>query len=113
VIQLSTEEDPSLLPEVQLVGYQVVREAMVNSLKHAAASRIKVSLRSSDGHFVALVEDDGCGFDPQHVDESQHFGLGLMRTRTELAGGRIEVDSQPTQGTRVTIILPGAKTLQP
>lgn len=107
-ILVNADEGLSVSPEAQVVGYQAAREAIMNSLKHAAASLVGVTLRKSEEDLVVLIEDDGHGFEPDRVDESQRFGLGLMRTRVELAGGRVDVKSHIDKGTRVTITLPAA-----
>jgi signal transduction histidine kinase len=108
-ITLDSSEDLALSAETQMVGYQSTREAVINSLKHAQATAIEVTLRRTDGDFLAVVHDDGLGFDPSAVDESQHFGLGLMRTRVKLAGGDVDVVSKPEEGTTVLISLPASK----
>lgn len=93
-------------PDAQIVAYQATREAVINSLKHASASSIRVSCKRRDTDLVVVVEDDGLGFEPELVDEAQHFGLGLMRRRVELAGGSLELKSGREEGTAVTITLP-------
>jgi signal transduction histidine kinase len=105
-IEVSADEPLALSPEAQIVGYQAAREAVINSLKHADASRVRVSCRRMGSDLVAVVSDDGTGFQPDQVDESQHFGLGLMRRRVELAGGQVQVKSSVGEGTTVTIQLP-------
>ena len=105
-IALSGDEGEGLSPASQVVGYQTAREAVINALKHAEANRIEVILRREDGNLTVSVSDDGEGFDPESVDESQHFGLGLMRTRIRLAGGELAVNSSRDTGTTVEMRLP-------
>ena len=105
-IALSGDDTQGLSPGAQVVGYQTAREAVINALKHAEAKRIEVVLRRSDGNLTVTVSDDGRGFDPESVDESQHFGLGLMRTRIRLAGGELAVNSSRGMGTTVEMRLP-------
>jgi signal transduction histidine kinase len=55
------------------------------------------------------VGDDGCGFDPDHVQviaDIAHFGLIAMRERVESLGGRFRVTTAPGQGTVVEASLP-------
>lgn len=105
-IEVSADERLAISPEAQIVGYQAAREAIINSLKHAGASRVRVSCGRIGSDLVAVVSDDGRGFQPDQVDESQHFGLGLMRRRVELAGGEVQLTSGLGEGTTVTIKLP-------
>lgn len=105
-IRLNADANLLVAPDAQIVGYQAAREAIMNSLKHAAATTIEVSLHRAGETLIVSVEDDGQGFEPSSVDESLRFGLGLMRTRVELVGGFVEVNSQMDEGTMVTITLP-------
>ncbi len=93
-------------PVVQLLAYQIVREALNNAVRHAGATRIRVRLRGEAGVLRILVEDDGCGFDPRGVDGSLHFGLSMMKERVELMGGVLHVSSTPGVGTRIVARLP-------
>jgi signal transduction histidine kinase len=104
--RLETEEVAGGSPIVQLLAYQVAREAIRNALRHAHATMILVSLQHEEDSLRLLVEDDGMGFVPESVDSGWHFGLALMRERVDLAGGVIYIDSAPGRGTRVVVRLP-------
>ncbi|HXF72142.1 MAG TPA: ATP-binding protein, partial [Actinomycetota bacterium] len=93
-------------PLVQLLAYQIIREALQNAVKHSSASSIRVSVRSEEAVIRILVEDDGVGFSQYTVDCEKHFGLQLMRERAEAAGGHLYIDSAPGAGTRVVASLP-------
>ena len=93
-------------PLVQLLAYQIVREALQNAIKHSSASTVRVVVRGEEGVIRLLVEDDGVGFSPHAVASDDHFGLQLMRERAEAAGGQLYVDSAPGAGTRVMAALP-------
>ena len=97
-------------PLVQLLAYQVAREAIRNALRHSRASRIVVDVQDRDGNLRIRVEDDGVGFDPDSVDTRSHFGLALMRERVELAGGVLLVESRRGEGALVVARLPSAST---
>jgi signal transduction histidine kinase len=98
--------DVSGSPLSQLLAYQVAQEALRNALRHAKASLIRVHLSQDGGCLRVVVEDDGAGFLPQTVDEDEHFGLLLMRERTELVGGTLLVESSPGRGTTIVARLP-------
>lgn len=93
-------------PFVELLTYQVAREAMRNAVRHSGASRVGVRLAREGPSLRLVVEDDGRGFDQHTVDRELHFGLQLMRERVELVGGLLQVDSSPGRGTRVIVRLP-------
>jgi signal transduction histidine kinase len=93
-------------PVIQLLAYQVAREALRNAINHADARNVWLRL-DREGHEMRLtVEDDGAGFNVERVDSDAHFGLELMRERVELAGGIFRIDSAPSSGTRIVVRLP-------
>jgi signal transduction histidine kinase len=96
-------------PLVQLLAYQVTREALRNALRHSKASEVMIGVVDQDGDLRITVEDDGIGFDPESVDQKTHFGLALMRERIEIAGGVLYVDSRIGEGTRIIARLPSTK----
>jgi signal transduction histidine kinase len=91
---------------VQLLLYQVIREALSNAARHSLASGIRVQLRRDGGLIRLVVEDDGVGFDPALVDRESHFGLQLIAERVEAAGGRVVIDARQGAGTRIIATLP-------
>jgi signal transduction histidine kinase len=93
-------------PLTQLLAYQVVREALNNSVRHSGASAIRVNAGVHEGTVRLTVEDDGCGFAPSSVDGNSHFGLAMMRERVELIGGILHIESTPGAGTRIVARLP-------
>ncbi len=99
-------DDLSATPVVELLAYQIAREGLRNAMTHARASVICLSLRKEEDQFRLIVEDDGAGFNLNQVDESQHFGIALMRERVELAGGVLQIDTRPGRGTRLIARLP-------
>lgn len=99
-------------PLVQLLAYQIAREALRNAVRHAQATDILVRLIREEGDMRLVVQDDGCGFSLDSVDGEHHFGLQLMRERVELAGGLMRVDSAPGQGTKIIARLPAETTTE-
>lgn len=102
--------DGLLVPDVRLVVYRVVQEAVSNALRHAGCSRIEVIVGERGGDVYAEVEDDGRGFDPRFARGEGHEGLGLigMRERATMVGGSLLVESDPGGGgTRIRLRVPG------
>jgi len=104
-IQLEVE-DVGGSPIVQLLAYQILREALRNAVRHAHASLVQVSLSRDGPDLRLIVEDNGQGFDPKSVDAERHFGLLLIKERVELAGGVLHVESSFGEGTRIVARLP-------
>ena len=105
------EPERRLSADAELALYRIVQEALANVVRHAGAERARVRLGAADGHVIATVEDDGRGFRLEETT-APPSGLGLvgMRERARNAGGRLEIDSEPGQGTRVRVELPYPRT---
>jgi signal transduction histidine kinase len=97
-----------LPPEVELVLYRIVQEALSNVAKHANASRVEARLTRKGRTLRMMIEDDGCGFDVEAIKGSRESGLGLfgMEERLALIGGTLRVESAPGGGTRVSADVP-------
>jgi signal transduction histidine kinase len=99
-------DELEVAPMVQLLAYQVAREALRNAVRHAQATRVRVRLFQESSYLKLIVTDNGRGFDPAAVDTRQHFGLQLMKERIELFGGDFFVDSRAGAGTNLVARFP-------
>jgi signal transduction histidine kinase len=90
----------------QLIAYHVAKEGMLNALKHGQPSYVHVRFSVFHSKLCVDIWDDGAGFKPDRVDESSHFGLGLMRERVHMYGGTVRIDSELGRGTHVSVELP-------
>ena len=101
--------DEARLPrEVETTLYRIVQEAMNNIYKHAAAKSVSVSVERRAGYVLAIVEDDGLGFDPDGLPSGDvsHIGIASMRERSSIVGGVLTIESSPEGGTTVRARLP-------
>jgi signal transduction histidine kinase len=102
--------DKPMTPDTCVAVFRLVRELMLNVVKHANAEVLKVSLKRGENALVVDVEDDGIGFDPDtidHLDErTGSFGLFSVRERLKHLGGRLSIESQPNQGSHITMYVP-------
>jgi len=94
-----------LATEAETTLYRVIQEALTNVIKHAEAERVSILLQRKNSAVLAVVEDDGSGFDPGSTREDA-LGLAGMRERVSLAGGRLQVESTPGSGTTVVAEVP-------
>ena len=85
---------------------RIVAEALQNARRHAAPTRVVVTLARASGATRVVVADDGRGFDPE-ADRPGRYGLVGMRERAAAAGGELTVESAPGRGTTVTVAWPG------
>ena len=93
-----------LSPEGQVMLFRIIQEALHNSIKHANAKTIRISIELNNVIKVSIA-DDGSGFQVSN-DEFQGVGIINMKHRTVLLGGTIEWLSNKSSGTEVRIELP-------
>ncbi|PIE81990.1 MAG: hypothetical protein CSA11_02420 [Chloroflexi bacterium] len=110
-IQFIGGEYSELLDDsAQSVVFSIVEEALGNARKYAKAELIEIRFWQEDGLFVALVQDNGIGFNTQDVnrDYSSRGSLGMvnMRERAERIDGSLRVESAINQGTKITLVVP-------
>jgi two-component system, NarL family, sensor histidine kinase LiaS len=91
--------------EVEQALFRVAQEALANVAKHSGAGNVEVDLTYDPDSLTLRVADDGRGFDPAE-NPNGGFGLQSMHERLEKLGGRVEVESAPGKGTRVTCVCP-------
>ncbi|MDC4205262.1 MAG: PAS domain S-box protein [Candidatus Manganitrophus sp.] len=105
-----------LPPELEIACFRVAQEALTNVIRHAHASEVSIELRQRENELHLTVEDDGEGFDVgaarSRAIQGMSLGLVGMQERAELAGGRLELDSAPGEGTQVRAIFQLADTAQ-
>ena len=104
-LHVSPKAADRLTPEQATQLLPIAREALSNSLRHAAAQTISLTLQLHDGMVRMMVEDDGVGFDAGTIHSHGH-GLKNMEQRARTLGGRFEVRSDPGHGTRMVCDLP-------
>lgn len=98
-----------LAPEIELALYRIVQEALTNVAKHADARNVSVVVERKAHSVIAIIEDDGKGFDVHAVMDAgreSHLGLYGMRERAELLGGRLRIESTLGKGTSVFVEVP-------
>jgi PAS domain S-box-containing protein len=92
--------------DTALCLYRIVQEAICNAIKHGNAARLEVDLSIHDEDICLRIADDGVGFDPSLVEESDGLGLLSMRERLRLVNGTIAIDTRPSEGTRIEVRVP-------
>jgi len=90
---------------IETVLYRVIQECVNNTIKHAAAENLDISVIKDSGGISATIEDNGKGFEPgMNIEEG--IGMKNMRSRIDFLKGSLEVDSQPGKGTLIAIHVP-------
>lgn len=102
-IHLTVEGYCALPPEVQVALYRIAQEALNNTVKYARANQVGVNLRLREDMVRFSVIDDGVGFDLAAIPPN-HLGLHIMRERAEAIGAKLNIYSEPGEGTQVTVL---------
>ena len=84
---------------------RIIQEALWNIRKHSQAKTVRILLRGANTEFChILIEDDGIGINKQvYGSPGEHVGLTIMRERASKIGGDLRIESEPGEGTRVTL----------
>lgn len=98
-------EDKRLNKKMEVALFRLIQESVQNALKHAKASVIQVKLEMNQKNIIAVIKDDGIGFDP-NIRKEDSFGLRGMKERVELLEGTLTIQSNIGQGTKVIISIP-------
>lgn len=109
--QLELAELPQEPPHAgKVLIYRMAQEAFSNLIRHAAATRVSLTVAFTDGRFVCRVQDNGRGFDSQKATAAgvgSGIGLRSIREQATLLGGGFSVASG-AEGTTLTLWLPAA-----
>jgi signal transduction histidine kinase len=93
--------------ELETAVFRVVQEALTNVARHSGAKSAVVTITAGADTLHAEISDSGHGFDSSQARApGSSLGLTVMAERVSLAGGRLEVVSQPGRGTRVSAEFP-------
>lgn len=100
-------QEKPLDEQTRALLFSVVRELLVNIVKHAHARRVRIEIGRTDRCIRIVVEDDGVGFDPSGLGHHTG-GLGLFNVRERVGqlDGHLRIESEPGRGTRVSVEVP-------
>ncbi|MBI2516171.1 MAG: response regulator [Opitutae bacterium] len=88
--------------ELETAIFRMTQEALTNVARHSGGKTANVTVTHDASHLIVEISDRGCGFDLAPVlARRDAVGLAGLRERVSLAGGRLEIFSQPGQGTRL------------
>jgi signal transduction histidine kinase/ABC-type uncharacterized transport system substrate-binding protein len=96
----------SIPPEVALCIFRIVQEGLRNIKRHSGAIRAEVRLEMIADTLHLSVADEGVGFDTTKRSSRTGLGLRSMQERLRVLGGRVEIWSQPSQGTTIEVRIP-------
>jgi len=102
--------DSAADPGLETACFRIAQEALTNISRHSRAPSVKMELQCDAEHLTLVVRDDGQGFDVEQATQRAQAGgsVGLLgqQERAALLGGRVDIISQPGQGTEVRVEFP-------
>jgi signal transduction histidine kinase len=104
-VEMDLDDTVAVPPRTQEALLRVLREAIINAMRHGRAKTIRVQLRA-DPEVCLVVSDDGQGFDVEAAAQAGRLGLRSMAARIGELGGEVTIDSSPGSGTRIEVRLP-------
>ncbi len=95
----------STTPEFRRNVYYIVNEAVHNAIRHSGSKLVSVCIIVHHDALQIEISDKGKGFNPSEPG-SHSNGLLNMKRRTDELGGKLEIESKPGSGTKISVILP-------
>jgi signal transduction histidine kinase/streptogramin lyase len=102
-VSVSADVQCPLPAEVQVALYRIAQEALNNAAKHAEAHHVEMRFQCEEGGATLSIGDDGQGFDVDNIPPG-HLGVGIMQERAASIGAVLEIESEPGQGTQVSVV---------
>ena len=101
-----SEDDYNLTNEKEIILFRILQEFCNNTLKYSKAKNLVIKFDFQNDVLNITAKDDGIGFDIS--DASKHTGIGLlnMKSRGQLIGAKIELESSNNEGTKLYISCP-------
>lgn len=91
-----------LEPYLEVMIFRAVQELLGNAVRHSQATLVKVHLDLGNDFLRVTVDDNGRGFDPESLQDANNLGLKLIRERSEMLGGKFEIDSAVGSGAKIS-----------
>ncbi|HXW68891.1 MAG TPA: response regulator [Dissulfurispiraceae bacterium] len=103
----------NMVPEDITVGgkhsialFRIFQESLTNALRHAKATKVKVTLNDLGDSIMLEIADNGVGIREEHMSKANSFGLLGMRERVQICNGEMRVVGGKNGGTTITVIIP-------
>lgn len=107
---IAPSEKLDLSEEQTIHTYRIIQEIIHNTIKHAEAKELIITLHPERDHLVLSTKDDGRGFDyKQLIKEGKGLGLKSLQNRANLMHAQFLLESEKGKGTEITIQIPVAR----
>jgi PAS domain S-box-containing protein len=110
-VEISVELDELHIEEsVASNLYRIVQEAFTNIVRHSKCSAVSFEMAMADSLLAMVIKDNGQGFSLEDVNrreiERRGMGIFIMTERAKAIGGKVQIVSQPNQGTELQVEVP-------
>ena len=106
-IEFSHREIPEALSsDVALSLFRVTEESLTNIAKHSQSTTARVDVSGAADGIHLTIQDAGRGFDPASLERKEGLGFVSMRERLRAVHGTVRVDSAPSRGTTIEVVVP-------
>ncbi len=98
--------DGDFTKNTSLNFYRLIQECLTNIVKHARAKSVTVSITKEENSIIALISDNGKGFDVNDSKKKNSLGLKTIAERIRIMKGKLSIDSQLNTGTNFIFTIP-------
>ncbi|WP_322792739.1 HAMP domain-containing protein [Bellilinea sp.] len=95
-----------LPPPIETALYRIIQEALTNIARHASAQSASILVERRQNTVIAVIEDNGIGFDPLNHSNHQRIGILGMQERAKQLGGQLKIESSQGHGTSIFVEIP-------
>jgi signal transduction histidine kinase len=106
ILVTSDADRVRIAKEPAAATFRVVQEALTNVVRHAEATRVRVTMKSREHALMISIEDNGKGITEAQIRDVKSLGIVGMKERIARIGGEVNIFSEPDKGTRLDMIIP-------
>ncbi len=88
------------------VVFRTLQEALTNVIRHAGATKVRITLEERGGEILLRVEDNGKGISERQIGDPKSFGLIGIRERVHFLGGEVKITGTRNGGTSLVVTIP-------
>lgn len=102
------DEGVAVAPNIAITLFRIFQESLNNIMKHAQATRVRVSIHNRSNNIELIVNDNGRGLSETDRMKPRSFGLRGIQERVARFGGEVHISGKAGQGTTITVSIPHA-----
>ena len=108
----STIANKRFSEKVEINIYRILQEIINNTLKHAQANELMITMRHDKNNLIVTTKDDGIGFCLEEAFQKNGIGLSSLKNRIEMIGGNLKINSSRDSGTEYIIEVQNLEVLE-